>query len=169
VLELVEDVRSNDLFDRWCGFKSNNKKVSPVELLLLGSLRYLGRGWTFDDCEESTAIDKDVHRNFFRVFLEFGSTFLYKKWVLTPVNLPEALSNMKEYSVAGFPGCVGSSDCTHIVTDRCEYNLKNNHLGRTFHRQRKQKDGGEGSTWLVSIINERMLDNISLLPMCCRN
>ena len=31
--------------------------------------------------------------------------------------------------MAGFPGCVGSSDCTHIVTDRCEYNLKNHHLG----------------------------------------
>jgi hypothetical protein len=90
-LQLVEDIRSNNLFDRWCGYKSNNKKVLPVELLLLGLLRYLGRGWTFDDCEESTAIDKDVHRTFFHVFLEFGSTFLYKKWVLTPVNLPEAM------------------------------------------------------------------------------
>jgi hypothetical protein len=128
-LELVEDIRSNNLFDQWCGYKSNNKKVLPVELLLLGLLRYLGHGWTFDDCEESTAIDKDVHRTFFCVFLEFGSTILYKKWVLTPVNLPKALSNMKEYSVAGFPGHVGSSDCTHIVTDQCEYNLKNNHLG----------------------------------------
>jgi hypothetical protein len=127
--QLVEDIRLNDLFDRWCGYKSNNKKVSPVELLLLGSLRYLGRGWNFDDCEESTAIDSDVHRKFFRAFIKFDSTVLYKKWVLTPVNLPEALPNMKEYSEAGFPGCVGSSDCTHIVTDKCEYNLKNNHLG----------------------------------------
>ena len=92
-LELVEDIRSNNLFDRWCGHKSNNKKVLPVELLLLGSLRYLCRGWTFDVCEESTAIDKDVHRTFFDVFLEFGSTVLYKKWVLTPLNLPEALSS----------------------------------------------------------------------------
>jgi len=128
-LELVDDIRSNDLFNRWCGYKSNNKRVLPVELLILGLLRYLGRGWTFDDCEESTAIDSDVHRSFFRVFIKFGSTVLYKKWVLTPVNLPEALSNMKDYSEAGFPGCVGSSDCTHIVTDQCEYNLKNNHLG----------------------------------------
>jgi len=69
-----------------------------VELLILGLLHYLGRGWTFDDCEESTTIDSDVHRSFFRVFIKFGSTVLYKKWVLTPVNLPEALSNMKEYS-----------------------------------------------------------------------
>ena len=77
-LELVEDIRSNDLFDQWCGYKSNNKKVSQVELLILGSLHYLGRGWTFDDCEKFTAIDSDVHRSFFRVVTMFGSTVLYK-------------------------------------------------------------------------------------------
>ncbi len=59
----------------------------------------------------------------------FGSTVLYKIRVSTPVNLPEAQSNMHEYSMSGFPGCVGSSNCTHIVTDWCECNLKNNHLG----------------------------------------
>jgi hypothetical protein len=151
-----------------------------VVLLLLGLLHYLGRGWTFDDCEESTAIDKDVHMTFSRVFLKFGSTFLYKKWVLTPVNLPEAMSNMKEYSVAGFPGCIGSSDCTHVVTDWCEYNPKNNHLGaknslttRTFnltcnhHHQILQ--GGPGrwndqtivrlDSFIAGIRDGRVLDN----------
>ncbi len=62
--ELLDLVASNNLFDRWCGYRKNNKKVSPVELLVLGSLRYLGRVWTFDDCEESTAIDKEVHHCF---------------------------------------------------------------------------------------------------------
>jgi hypothetical protein len=103
--------------------------VSPVELLVLGSLRYLGRGWTFDDCEESTVIDKDVYHCFFNISIQIGSTVLYPKWVLTPVNLPEAKSNMEEYTQVGFPGCVGSSDCTHIVSKLCQYNLKNNHLG----------------------------------------
>ena len=121
-LELVQQVKPNELFDRWCGSKSNNKKVSPVELLVLGSMRYLGcgRGWTFDDCEESTAIDKEVHRSFFDVFIRFESTELYQKWVITPVDLPEANSNMHEYSKARIPGCVGSWYCTHIVTKRCE-------------------------------------------------
>jgi hypothetical protein len=73
-LELVQLVQSNELFDRWCGYKSNNKKVSPVELLVLGSLCYLSRGWTFDAIEESTAIDKEVHRRFLKVFIQFGST-----------------------------------------------------------------------------------------------
>jgi hypothetical protein len=77
--------------------------VSPVELLVLGSLRYLGRGWTFNDCEESTAIDKDVHHCFFNIFIQFGSTVLYQKWVLTPVNLPEAQSNMTSTLRPGFP------------------------------------------------------------------
>jgi len=36
---------------------------------------------------------------------------------------------MREFEEAGFPGCVGPSAATHIMTDRCEYNLKNNHLG----------------------------------------
>jgi hypothetical protein len=92
------------------------------------------------------------------VFIVFGSTVLYKKWVLTPVYFPGAQSNMKEYSKAGFLGCIGSSDCTQILTDWCEYNLKNNHLGaknslttRTFnltcnhcHRILHTTNGGPG-------------------------
>ena len=59
--ELVHWVTIDPLFERWCGKKCNNKRSSPVELLVLGSLRYLGRGWTFDDIEEATAISKEVH------------------------------------------------------------------------------------------------------------
>jgi hypothetical protein len=91
---------------------------------VLGSLRYLGRGWTFDDVEENTAISKEVHRTFFHRFVEFGSTVLYDKYVLTPDNINEAKTHMREFEEAGFPGCVGSLDATHITMDRCEYNLK---------------------------------------------
>ena len=128
-LQLVASVSESELFDRWCGYKPNNKQSSPIELLVLGSLRYLGRGFTFDDIEENTAISKEVHRTFFHRFVEFGSTVLYEKYVQTPDNVDEAKTHMREFEEAGFPGCVGSSDATHITTDRCEYNLKNNHLG----------------------------------------
>ena len=93
-------------------------------MLVLGSLRYLGRGWTFDDIEENTAIGKEVHRTFFHRFVEFGSTVLYEKYALTPVFVNETKTHMREFEEVGFPGCVGSSDATHITTDRCEYNLK---------------------------------------------
>jgi hypothetical protein len=66
---------------------------------------------------------------FLHCFIEFGSTVLFKKHVVAPVHVDEARSNMQEYAAAGFPGCVGSADCTHIVTESCEFYLKNNHLG----------------------------------------
>jgi len=70
--------------------------------------------------------------------IQVGCTSLYSQFVLTPVHLPEARSNMREYEVAGFPGCIGSTDCTHVTTKRCEYWLKNNHLGaKSSHTTRK--------------------------------
>jgi hypothetical protein len=64
-LDLLGQVKSDDRFDRWCGYKSNGKKSLPIKLLLLGSLRYLGRGWTFNDIKEQTASSISVHCNFF--------------------------------------------------------------------------------------------------------
>jgi hypothetical protein len=51
-LNFLNQVKSNKRFDRWCCSKSNGKKLSPVKLLLVGALRYLGQGWTFDNNEE---------------------------------------------------------------------------------------------------------------------
>jgi hypothetical protein len=122
-------IGDNTRFARWCGLKSKNKMSSQIELLVLGPLSYLGRRWTFDDIEEQTAISKEVHRLFFHTFINICSKTLYSWFVLTPLHLPEARSNMQEFEVAGFPGCVVSTDCTHITTERCEFRLKNNHLG----------------------------------------
>jgi hypothetical protein len=93
-LELLQWIRDDTRFARWCGAKVNNKMSSPIELLVLGSLRYLGRRWTFDDIEEQTAISREVHRSFFHAFIDYCSTSLYSRFVLTPVHLPEARSNM---------------------------------------------------------------------------
>ncbi len=128
-LDLLNQVKSGSRFDHWCGYKSNGKKSSPLKLLLLGMLQYFGWGWHFHDIEEKTAISISVHHNFFHVFIYFGSTSLYSQHILTPVHLAEAHLIMAEYMEAGFPGCVGSSDCTNITTERCKYFLNNNHLG----------------------------------------
>ena len=42
--DLLHQIKSDNRFERWRGHKWNGKKSSSVELLLLGSLRYLGRG-----------------------------------------------------------------------------------------------------------------------------
>ena len=127
--ELVDGCKQSNLFRRWLSCDAMGRQSTPIELLVLGALRYLGRGWTFDDIEESTAVSREVHRVFFQQFTEFGSTSLYDKYVIYPTNFDEAKRHMKEFTVAGLPGALGSTDATHVTTWQCEYNLRNNHLG----------------------------------------
>lgn len=102
---------------------------TPIELLVLGALQYLGRGLTFDDIEEATAISAEVHDVFFHVFIDFSSTLLYSKYVIVPSIHDVAKRYMKEFMMAGMPGCVGSMDATHITMWVCGHNLCNHRLG----------------------------------------
>jgi hypothetical protein len=108
------------LFDRWRteadGFtgRQSNKKASPIELLLLGTLQCLGRGWTFDDIEESTKVSRDVHRCFFHAFTTFGAKFLYTWYACIPQSTTDLQNCESEYAVAG----IGSTDATHIPLDK---------------------------------------------------
>ena len=127
--ELCSYCSDSELFVRWIGKDATGRDATPITLLVLGSLRYLGRGWTFDDVEEATAVSKEVHRTFFHKFIEFGSTTLYEKYVVFPTTFEEAKKHMHEFAIAGLPGAMGSTDATHILLWNCEYNLRNNHLG----------------------------------------
>ena len=89
--------------------------VSQLLLLLLGLLRYVGRGLTFDDIEEDTAISKEVHRVFFYKFIDYCSTTLFDKYVIAPTKVEEARTHITDSVIAGIPGCVSSTDATHIV------------------------------------------------------
>jgi DDE superfamily endonuclease len=128
-LQLVEDARESGLFVSW---EQESKDAmgnlpSPMELMVLGSLRYLGRGWTFDDLQEATGIDAETHRKFFHTFVKFGSTILFDRYVRMPTNKEEAVS--PEYHQAGLPGCVGSMDASHIILEKVPQALKQMHLG----------------------------------------
>ena len=50
--DLLHQIKLDIQLKRLCGYKINATKTSPIELLLLGSLHYLGRGWTFNEIEE---------------------------------------------------------------------------------------------------------------------
>ena len=126
-LELLEMVKQDDHFLMWTRGSSDctGKRSSPVELLLLGSLRYLGRGFTFDDCEENTAISEETHRRFFHVFILFGASVLFPKFVERPINNTDSLTHQQEFLEAGMDGCIGSTDATHVAMLRCPSQLRN--------------------------------------------
>jgi len=116
-------------FQHWMNRDAANWKPSPIELLTLATLHYLGRGWTFDDLEEATFINCETIRQFFHRFIDYGSTVLYNMHVIFPTTTEEAAEHMHEYMLAGLNGCFGSMDVTHVLVDMCRHNLRQMHMG----------------------------------------
>ena len=66
----VRDARDGKWFPKSEHKDALGRVGTPLELLVLGALRYLGRGWTFHDIAESTGVSEEVHRNFFYDFVK---------------------------------------------------------------------------------------------------
>lgn len=128
-LNLLEDARIGGWFPNVGKKDATGRAGAPLELLLLGALRYIGRGWTFDDLEEATGISEERHRRFLHDFIKVGSTTMYDRWVIMPTTADEAATHMAEYTKAGFPGCPFSSDGTHVMSEKIQARLRNVHLG----------------------------------------
>ena len=80
--ELVQSLKEHELFQQWNDIRhAVGRPCSPMELLLLATLRYIGRALTFDNCSEQTNISAEVHRTFAHTFFHFGATSLYDKYV----------------------------------------------------------------------------------------
>jgi hypothetical protein len=80
--ELLDEAKENDWFPSFSGRPDvSGRPGAPLELLLLGALRYLRRGWTFDDLSECTGISEEVHRKFFHDFIRVGSTTLFTRLI----------------------------------------------------------------------------------------
>ena len=128
-LGLVANAKSGNWFPSWMGASCSNRLSSPLGLMILGSLRYLGRGWTFDDCEEATAVGEETHRRFFHQFISVGSTILVQKYIHTPTTSADIEKHMDEFKLAGMPGACASSDATSIVHELCSHRLQRVHKG----------------------------------------
>jgi hypothetical protein len=129
-LELLQKVKANTIFESHMGTSGKNQtKAKPIELLVLGSLRYLGRGWTFDNLEENTGIGEETFRRFFHKFIEFGSTVLYDEFVITPSKSnPHTSTHQHEFNKAGCHGAIGSTDAVHVSLEKVQRPVRNAHL-----------------------------------------
>lgn len=127
--ELMGIIRDEIWFDKAEKPNALGQDGAPLELLVLGALRYLGRGWTFDDLEDATGISEETHRRFFHNFIKACRLHLFPKYVVEPTSAEEIADAMAEFAEAGFDGCIGSADATHIIMEKCSSRLKNQHTG----------------------------------------
>jgi DDE superfamily endonuclease len=132
-LDLVNEMKGHRYddgsraFERWQSFDATGNPSSPIELMILGALRYLGRGLTFDDIEEMTCISQETHRQFFEKFVWYGRHVLYPKWVVAPATVEDAQDCIHEMEQAGFNGCVGSMDATHVLHEKINHSQRQSH------------------------------------------
>ena len=124
---LLPKVQADAMFSRWKSRDATGQQASPIELLLLGALRYLGRGLTFDDLEEYTAINEETHRQFFHVFINWGSSKLFPMYVKMPTTAAEY--DNAEYNAGGLTGAGFSTDATNVVMWRCSQGVKQVNMG----------------------------------------
>ena len=79
-LMLRDDISNQPSFQVYRNKDCVGEGSTDLSMLLLGALHYLGRSWTFDDVEESTAISRETNRQFFFKFIKYGSTNLFKRY-----------------------------------------------------------------------------------------
>jgi hypothetical protein len=79
----------------------------------------LGRASCFDDFADFCGTGPEVHRSFFHQFCKKFVARYKEQFIKPPISDHEIDKTLKVYEKIGFPGCIGSMDCTHIPWDRC--------------------------------------------------
>ena len=97
------------------GILIRSTRAIPLKLKLAAALRYLATGHDFDGLEEAFGMSGHTMRDFFfDLFLPWMMDNLYAGLVQPPQTSTDLEAVCKEYEYAGFPGCCGSIDGTHI-------------------------------------------------------
>ena len=96
-LRLSEDIMDHSCFAQWTRCDAVGESPQNIKLLILGCMCYIGRAWTFDDICEANGISINTNRDLLLSFIEYGSTCMYKKWVLDKIR-KQMLENKSLYS-----------------------------------------------------------------------
>ena len=94
-------------------------EITPISLKLLGTLRILGKGCSWDLLYELSGVSAEVHRRWTLAFIAKFALEMYPIYVHGPRDSSEMESVSSLYAASGFPGCIGSTDCVHIRWERC--------------------------------------------------
>jgi hypothetical protein len=154
-LSLLHEISEDETFRQWTNkIDCTGIQSTPIELLLLGTLRLLGRDCKIDCIAFQIKVSFATMQTFFHKFCAFGATILFEKHVKHPTTTRELYDNMKVYAEMGLHGAVGSMDATHVMSIRIpsslyqvhksfkhhhparSYNITVNHKGRILHSTR---------------------------------
>jgi hypothetical protein len=109
---------------------AKGEECIKLSLLVLGSLRIIGSGCTFDSIEELTCVSQDKHRKFFHDYFCTWGQGAAKDLIRLPHDENSVRHVTALYERKGLPGCVGSVDCVHVCWDKCPSSLHSTCKGK---------------------------------------
>lgn len=98
-------------------------------LQVLGVLQVLGRGNCFADVANFSLMSRTTAEQSFHRFCHCFAAGLWRTWIRLPEG--EDLRRVEStYRSLGYPGAVGSIDCTHVPWERCAFSETTTHKGK---------------------------------------
>jgi hypothetical protein len=102
----------------------------PLELKILGALRMSAKGCSFDAIAELSGMSISTMHTFYHAFWERFVANFRDIWIFYPTDKITAADNLAVYARLGFPGAIGSVDCTHVYWGRCPAYFQNAYCGK---------------------------------------
>ena len=112
------------------GIDAAGRAAVPLELKVLGALCMVCKGCAFDAIAELSGMSEQTMQRFFHTFWEQFVSHFKDLWIKYPKTATEAERSMQMYKELGFPGAVGSVDCTHVWWGNCPAGLSNLYTGK---------------------------------------
>ena len=97
----------------------------PIELKILGVLYILGGDHGFKSVVDLGGFSTAVMNEFFLEFVSAFAIAMFPIWVVMPSTSAEIERVRLQFEALGFPGAVGSGDCTHIGVDKMPIGMGN--------------------------------------------
>lgn len=121
--EIVTDIRRvNDIKDE--RHDATGQESVDLSLMVLGSIRVLASGCTFDAIEELTNVSQETHRVFFHKQFCRWAESVAPEHIQMPHDEVSLRHVSGPYEIVGLPGCIGSVDCVHLVWDKCPASIR---------------------------------------------
>ena len=110
---LVPECKKVNIFDNKINRFGDIITQIPVEIKILMSLRVLARGNVMDDISEFTTAGLTTVTETFKTFVVNFSFYFKDAFIYMPEG-QDLVNVLQIYNRLGFPGCIGSIDCTHV-------------------------------------------------------
>lgn len=101
-----------------------------ARILILGCLRMLAKGSTFDAIDELTDVSYQHNHYFFERFLRWFNNRYKDEYIQLPKTDEEIKHVEGLYCDLSLPGCLGSTDIVHVGWDKCPASYRSDCEGK---------------------------------------